>query len=163
LNTATTTKRIYVETSIFSFLCAEPSMVLVTAARQRDTHSWWNHHRMKYRIFTSSEVLAEAGDGDTAFASKRVELIAGLDQGEAIPADRELGMEFLAQRLIPRKAEVDAVHLAIAIRFKADILLTWNLRHLANPATLPFVYDYLRQSGRHRPIITTPSDLLGSQ
>ena len=52
-----TRKSIYIETSILSFLCADPSMVYLTARKQEDTQEWWTRHRKHYEVFVSSEVI----------------------------------------------------------------------------------------------------------
>jgi hypothetical protein len=33
--------RVYIETSVISYLAARPSRDLITAARQQITHEWW--------------------------------------------------------------------------------------------------------------------------
>lgn len=76
--------------------------------------------------------------------------------------DAALASELIRAKLLPKKAAIDAAHLAIAARTKMDFLLTWNLKHLANPVALPMVYDYLKRNGLHVPVITTPSDLMES-
>jgi hypothetical protein len=42
----------------------------------------------------------------------------------------------LATGALPARAQTDAAHLAIAAAAKADYLLTWNCRHLANAQIL---------------------------
>ena len=37
--------RVYLETSIISYLAAHPSRDLITAARQQLTHEWWSRRR----------------------------------------------------------------------------------------------------------------------
>lgn len=156
-------KSIYVESSVLSFLCAEPSVVQATFEKQRDTIQWWNIHRPNYEVFVSNEVIIEISKGDPVFAQRRLQRAAGLPLIERVAQDRELAREFLAERLIPAIAEFDATHLAIAVRTRMDYLLTWNLKHLVNPDTLPLVYNYLDRTHRHRPTITTPAALMESR
>lgn len=45
-------------------------------------------------------------------------------------------MEFLRTGSLPPTAKSDAIHLAVATIARADYLLTWNCRHLANAQIL---------------------------
>src|SRR2546423_1599738 len=118
-------KSVYVETSVLSFLCASPSLIFSTIARQHDTIKWWNHQRAKYAVYTSSEVIIEAAKGKTEFAQRRLQKAAELLRIDVVPDDKSLAIEFIAKKLVPSKAKVDATHLAIAVRTEMDFLLTW--------------------------------------
>jgi hypothetical protein len=160
---AASRKSVYIESSILSFLCADPSPVQATLEKQRDTIQWWHFHRAKYESYVSNEVIVEISKGDPVFAQRRLEKAIELPLIERVAQDRQLAHEFLTRRIIPAVAEVDATHLAIAVRTQMDYLLTWNLKHLANPDVLPVVYNYLDRTHRHRPIISTPSMLMESR
>ncbi|MEE8523208.1 MAG: DNA-binding protein, partial [Thermoanaerobaculia bacterium] len=54
------TKRVYIETTIPSYLAALPSRDLLQAARQQITHDWWNNQRPKYELCIAQTVLDEA-------------------------------------------------------------------------------------------------------
>jgi hypothetical protein len=41
-------QRIYIETTIVSYLTAHPSRDLIVAAHQQITHDWWNYCRTDY-------------------------------------------------------------------------------------------------------------------
>ncbi|MBF0376232.1 MAG: hypothetical protein HQK72_02000 [Desulfamplus sp.] len=52
--------KVYIETSVVSYLTGRPSRDLIVAARQQQTHDWW-YNRVKYfDIFISNMVLDEA-------------------------------------------------------------------------------------------------------
>ena len=55
---------VYIETTIVSYLVANPSRDLVVAARQAITDEWWREARGTYRCVTSDEVIREASLGD---------------------------------------------------------------------------------------------------
>ena len=42
-----------------------------------------------------------------------------------------------------------------------EILLTWNLGHLANAETIPAVARMVRSEGYEPPLICTPDQLMG--
>jgi len=62
-------KTVYVETSIVSYLTAQPSRDLRAAAWQQITAQWWQQERSKYELYTSALVMREASRGDPDAAS----------------------------------------------------------------------------------------------
>ena len=61
---------------------------------------------------------------------------------------------------LPRKAAVDALHVAISIQHQIDYLLTWNCTHLANPVLQKELVEFCRCHDLYIPIICTPEALL---
>ena len=55
---------IYIETTVVSYLVANPSRDSILAAHQQLTRQWWQDERQQYQCVTSEEVLKEAGLGD---------------------------------------------------------------------------------------------------
>jgi hypothetical protein len=53
--------KVYVETTIFSYLVARPSRDVVTASRQVITRRWWETEQKKYSLVVSEAVEAECG------------------------------------------------------------------------------------------------------
>ena len=70
--------RVYLETSIISYLAARPSRDLVAAARQQLTYEWWSRRRPAFEVCVSELVIAEAALGDPDAAQRRVEWIQDL-------------------------------------------------------------------------------------
>ena len=58
--------KIFVETTISSYLVARPARDVVQMARQQTTREWWDRCRGSHELFTSQIVLDEAGAGDAA-------------------------------------------------------------------------------------------------
>jgi hypothetical protein len=65
----------------------------------------------------------------------------------------------VTQRGVPQKAEIDALHIAIATVSGTNYLLTWNCRHLNNPVTKPRVRSICAERGYTCPEICTPFEL----
>jgi preprotein translocase subunit SecB len=61
---------------------------------------------------------------------------------------------------LPAKAAVDAVHIATAASNRIDYLLTWNCKHIANPAFRRKIEDVLQNAGLRSPVICTPQEIL---
>ena len=60
--------KVYVETSVLSYLAAWPSRDPITEARQMITRRWWENERQKYTLTVSEAVEAECGQGDPEMA-----------------------------------------------------------------------------------------------
>ncbi len=154
-------KRVYIETSIVSYLTARPSRDLVLAARQQITGDWWEDRRSEFELFISQYVLDEAGDGDPLAARRRLELLDELPVLEITDEAVELGEALIHEGVLPPKAVTDALHIAIAVVHEMDVLLTWNCKHLANAETLGAVTRVIRTRGFESPVICTPDELMG--
>jgi predicted nucleic acid-binding protein len=152
---------IYIETSVISYLAARPSPDLTTAACQQVTAEWWENHRHYYDVVTSALVLTEAGEGDPLTAKKRLDLLKGIPVLRITNEAAELARILTAPgAALPRKAQADALHIAIAAVHNADFLLTWNCRHIDNPATKPLVRKVCNLQGYNCPEICTPFEIM---
>jgi hypothetical protein len=69
--------KVYLETTIPSYLTAWPSRDLVKAAHQQITREWWQT-RARFDLYISQVVLREAGDGDAEAARLRLEVVGGI-------------------------------------------------------------------------------------
>ncbi len=56
--------KVYLETSIVSYLTAFPSSDLITAGHQLTTFDWWENHRQNFEVVASELVIQEAGLGN---------------------------------------------------------------------------------------------------
>jgi hypothetical protein len=63
------------------------------------------------------------------------------------------------EHLVPSDVSGDALHLAVACVHEVDFLLTWNIRHLANPNKLDHLTVINRRLGLLTPQIVTPEML----
>ena len=69
--TEQTRAKVYIETSLISYLAARRSRDLIVAARQQLTIDWCDKEREKYELFISEAVLREARKGDGNEIAKR--------------------------------------------------------------------------------------------
>jgi hypothetical protein len=70
--------RVYIETTIASYLTARPSRDLIIAAHQQLTQEWWDQRRASFDLYTSQLVIQEASAGEAAMAKKRLEALDGI-------------------------------------------------------------------------------------
>ena len=154
--------RVYIETTIVSYLAARPSRDLITAAHQQLTQDWWQTRRAHFTLYASQLVVQEASAGEAAMARKRLLLLEELPLLAISEACVGLGRSLVDRGPIPEKAAVDALHIAIATVHGMDYLLTWNCKHIANAEMQTAVNAVCRGAGYEPPVICTPEELLGS-
>lgn len=154
--------RVYIETTILSYLTSSPSRDLIKAAHQELTIEWWAA-RDRFELFVSDAVLAEVGKGDADAAQRRLRAAAGLPVLTATSEAQALARSLLAAAAMPAKAAIDAAHVAIATLHGMSYLLTWNCHHLANATKRGTIEDVCRRSGFRAPVICTPEELALSE
>jgi hypothetical protein len=104
-------------------------------------------------------VLAEIRKGDPAAAVRRIAAAEGLQVLSATTQAQTLAAVLLQEVAIPRKAAVDAAHIAIAAVHGLDFLMTWNCTHIANAVMRPKIEQVCRGAGFVPPVICTPEEL----
>ena len=152
--------KIYIETSIPSYLVAHPSNDIRVVANQNATIEWWENRRSYFDLFISEFVLNEASLGNTAAAQKRLEVIGGLAELATTIEAKELVKNLILEKAVPKKAEVDAYHIAVATVNGIEYLLTWNCKHIANAVMRTKIEKICRSQGFEPPIICTPLELM---
>jgi len=152
--------KVYLETSVISYLASRPSRDLIMAAHQQITQEWWEKRRGKFELLVSQLVLQEASSGDKSAAERRNSFVKGLAQVQVSNAVIELAQKLLQVSALPVTEFADAVHVAAAAVHGVDYLLTWNLKHIANAVTRHKIESACRESGYEPPIICTPEELL---
>lgn len=152
---------VYIETSVISYLAARPSNDLVVAGHQQLTWQWWDQRRDDYRLFVSQPVVDEAARGHPDAARRRLAIVAGMGLLQFDEESIQLSKHILKSGIIPKKAETDAAHVAIATRHGMEYLATWNCRHIANAIILRRLAELVLEYGYELPIICTPYELFG--
>ncbi len=153
--------RIYIESTIPSYVVARPARDLLQAARQQLTKDWWDLKRAKHELFTSQVVLDEITDGEAAMAQQRLDLMAQIKLLDLTDEAKALTKNILASGLLPADADRDAAHIALATVHEMDILLSWNCRHIANAAIQARLRRLAEKSGYALPVLCTPDELTG--
>jgi hypothetical protein len=156
-------RRVYLETTIISYLTARPSRSVVSAAHQQITVDWWTRRRHDFDLLVSELVLREAEAGDPEAAQRRLEVLTGLPRLALTEEALQLAADFMRGGLLPEKAAEDGMHIAIATAHDVDYLLTWNCAHIANPEIQERLAKFLYERGLVLPFICTPEELLGGQ
>ena len=158
-------KRVYVETSVISYLTARPSSKPISRLRQQITAVWWEY-RGRWDLFISPTVLREMRRGDSEAARKRIAAAVGLPELHETGEVEELSSKLFGTGLFPEKAEIDALHVAIATVHGMDYLVTWNQKHLfvkdeaEKRKKLEKLYEAIRKVGYTPPELLRPDGLL---
>jgi len=153
---------VYLETTIPSYLAAQPSRDLIVAAHQQITHEWWREARQRFEVYISEAVIAEIRAGDPDAAARRLAVVAGLPI-LALNEDVRGLVHAYDQRLrFGARARADLPHMAFAVGYAMDYLVTWNCAHLANGEVIRRLREVNVEWQRHTPIIVTPEELLES-
>lgn len=153
--------KVYIETSVVSYLAARPSRDPIVAGHQKSTHKWWRERRRDFDLFCSQLVVQEASAGDSDAAAKRLRLLRHVPVLVAAEAIGELARRITKSGGIPSEASEDAVHVAFAVVHGMDYLVTWNCRHIANAQIRHNLSATCNAAGYELPVICTPEELLG--
>jgi predicted nucleic acid-binding protein len=151
---------VYLETTVIGYLTSRPSRDLVVAAHQQLTRDWWDIHRTSYDLFVSEAVIAECGAGDPQAAQERLDRLANLPVLDVTGEVEDLADRLVQGIPLPAKANIDALHVALATVHGIDFLLTWNCTHIANAALQHKIEAVCRAAGYNCPTICTPQQLM---
>ena len=152
--------RVYVETSIVSYLTSRPHRDVIIVAHQELTRQWWQGSAGNFELVVSELVLEESQRGDADAAAARLKALACLPVLVISDVAVALAEQIVTAGLVPREAAADALHIALAAVNGIDYLLTWNCKHLANAAHRSRIEDLVEEAGYACPVICTPEELM---
>lgn len=152
--------KVYLETTVVSYLVSRPSRDLRIAAHQQATQDWWQDRRGAFDLYASQLVVQEAGRGDEGAAKERLRILATISLLSVTDEALALAETIVRQGLVPKTVAEDAAHIAVATVNAADYLLTWNLKHIANAAVRNKVEALCRAEGYEPAVICTPEELM---
>jgi hypothetical protein len=153
-----TNNLVYVETTVFSAFVSERKDA-ASVYRCEITREWWALQAQHYELRTSEAVLSELRAGTYPHQQEAVDLAESVEPLEIVDEALSVAEIYVRQRLMPEPCTGDALHLAVASLAEVDFLLTWNIRHLANPNKLEHLGVINRRLGLLTPTIVTPEAL----
>ncbi|MGB2824082.1 MAG: type II toxin-antitoxin system VapC family toxin [Phycisphaerae bacterium] len=152
--------KVYIETSVISYLTAKPTRDLIVAAHQQITREWWESARPDLEQYVSDLVIDEASAGNEGAAGERRAILAGIPLLRLTDESRALANKLVDEGVFPEKAGADALHVAVAIVNGMDYLVTWNCTHIANARTRHVLARFADEQGYECPTICTPEELI---
>lgn len=152
-------QKVYIETSVISYLTALPSRDIVIAGHQQTTYEWWNNSKPNFDSYISQFVIYEISAGDKLASLRRLDVIRDLKELQVNHEIEKLGNIYLKSFNIPEKSKLDAFHLAVAVWYNIDYLLSWNCKHIANAVVNRKLIEINNKMGLNSPILCTPLEL----
>src|SRR5438552_16976198 len=107
-------ERVYIETTVVSYLTARPNRDVVITAHQQIAHEWWDTRRTSYELCVSQLVLDEAGAGDAVASQERLAVLQPMLVLETTAEALDIAKELLQEGTLPSKAANDAILIAVA-------------------------------------------------
>ena len=150
---------LYLETSIFGF-CFDQE--LRNALRREAVAALFEQiHLGTLDVATSPVTFEELDRTPEPLKSRLLPLLDGIRR---LTADKDevehLALAYLNERVIPERYAEDAEHVAYATVCKADVLVSLNLRHLANEWAERRVCAVNLREGYQALSIRTPEEVL---
>jgi len=153
-------KRLYIETTVVSYLTAKPSRDIIIAGHQGATRDIWPELSVKFETYVSALVFEEARKGDRDQAQLRVAAIESFPLLDIDDDARILAETIIAKKGIPSQYPEDALHIAVAAVNGIEIVVTWNFAHLNNPFIRKILRRIIEDEGYECPEICSPEELL---
>jgi len=120
-------QRIYLDTSVISLLDDDRS-----PERRDMTREFWAR-LTEFEVSTSEAARREILD--TPDALRRASMLASMMHLQLLPVTLEaeqLASRYLAAGIFPSTVPDDALHVAIAVLSRQDVIVSWNFKHLVN-------------------------------
>lgn len=152
--------KVYIETSIISYLTARRSTDLVVLTNQLLTIEWWENHRTRFDTFVSEPVINEIEKGNAQMAKLRLDAVREIRVLVLTDEAGELAEHIISKRVLPPHASVDILHISIASVYKMDFLLSLNCRHIANAVIYKRISNICTSLGYKPPTVCTPLQML---
>ena len=153
--------KVYLDTSVISHLMQED-----VPEKMSETLKLWDIFKAgKYDVFLSTVTLQEI---DNCPEPKRTELFKHLGEIDYTPNQITEDMSEVAQQLIDmgiltQKSYDDCQHIASAVIYGCDCIISWNFKHIVNIKTIRGVRAITNLKG-YKPIeILNPTVLLESE
>lgn len=155
-----TKSKVYVETTVISYLTARQSRDVIVAGHQQTTRDWWKTCHERFELFASTLVLQEASKGDPEAAQERLRVLSSITLLDVRENAEGLAQNLINSGAIPEEAVEDALHIAIAVTNRIEYLVTWNYRHIANATRQQLIAEICQKSGYQPTFICTPEQLM---
>ena len=126
--------KLYLDTSTISYLFAED-----TPEKMEDTNRFWDDViSNKYDIFISSVVIDEL---ENCSEPKQSQMFEKLNQVQFQVLERtdevsHLAKEYITGGVLKEKSLADCLHIAHAVVYDCDVIVSWNFKHLVNYKTI---------------------------
>lgn len=160
LKYVTVKSKVYIESTVVSYLVARPSENPVLTSRQRASQQLWEDYTDRFEFVISRIVHNEISKGDPTAARQRLEAVSLLRILETFPEADILAQVLLEAGAVPRNSLTDAQHIAIATVHSVEYLVSWNHKHIVNENKREHINQVCREAGFQPITICTPIELM---
>lgn len=151
--------RVYLETSFFS-ACVSERTSDKSIGWRASSLEWWNERRQAHELFISDEVVAELSAPAYLQSLRALEYLDGLHSFGRTDEVEIFARLLVEKKVMPGPANAgDAIHVAFAVVNRVDVILSWNVKHLANPNKRDHLALVCLAAGLPCPAIITPDML----
>jgi hypothetical protein len=152
---------VYLETSFFS-ACVSTRTGDKIAGWRASSREWWKTQAAHFALFISPEVFRELSAPEFPNRDAALKMLEGINLLQPSEDVQRLAALLVSERIMPGPAiEGDALHVAYATLKRMDFMLTWNVKHLANPNKRTHFGIFCMRLGLPMPQIVTPDLLSG--
>lgn len=126
--------KLYLDTSTISHLYAND-----TPDKMRDTNSFWEDIvDGKYETYISPVTIDEIENCNEPKRSRMFKYLEEVDFQilSETPEIIRLADQYIVGGVLNEKSYADCLHIAFAVVYNCDIIVSWNFRHLANYKTI---------------------------
>jgi len=150
--------KLYLETSVWNFLISED-----VPQEQKITKRLFHEVRSdRYEIFISELVYAEIEKAPLQIKQRLKEIIEEYNPN-ILKSNKEvedLAEKYILEKIVPEKYNADIIHVAFAVVYELDVVVSWNLEHLVKLATRLKVNGINKKEGFREIEICTPQEVI---
>jgi len=148
-------KKVYLDTSVISYLEQEdaPDKMAITK------NAWKLFIKGDYDLYISNLVIYELNKCKDS--QKRDKLVSHLKEIQfslvnVVEDVEKLAQEFVSRGILKEKCLDDCKHIATAMMYECDYILSWNFKHIVNVRTIDGVREIALENGRKNIMIYSP-------
>lgn len=153
--------KVYLDTSVISHLMQED-----VPEKMADTRKLWGMFKDgKYDVYLSTVTLEEIADCPEPKKSRMYDYLEQIDYTPIKITDdvSDIAQQIIDMGILTRKSYDDCQHIAAAVIYECDCIISWNFRHIVNIKTIRGVRAITNLKG-YKPIeILNPSVLSESE
>lgn len=153
--------KVYLDTSVISYLLQEDA-----PEKMADTRQLWEMFKNgKYDVYLSTVTLEEVSDCSEPKKSKMYDYLEQINYTPIRITDdmSDVAQQIINMGILTKKSFDDCQHIAAAIIYGCDCIISWNFKHIVNIKTIRGVRAITNLKG-YKPIeILNPSVLLESE
>lgn len=151
--------KLYLDTSVISHLDAKD-----TPEKMADTLALWEEIKAgKYEIVISDVTTREIDQCNVEKLARLEHFMSQISFESIVttPQMEEIAQKFIDLSILTKKSFDDCLHIAAAIVGEADVIVSWNFKHIVNHKTIQGAKAITALEGFREILIYSPSVIIG--